>query len=319
MKTTAKIVLATLAIGAIGLFGGCGGGGGSSDSGGGSAAALTANKVEITEANAPQVIAEAISGRDVDFGILSASETPSISKNASAIEIVRFVRDLTKRASPTIAINSAIVPLATATESCEGGGTVTINGSESDFTTTFKNCVEGGVKLNGTVRIVELGWSGYDGSVKAIENVTMTDGSTSIYINASFELGESSYKQKIANANIYMKITEYSETYEVALSNYNETYDETTYPDVLKYSGAVGYREGGYHFAAGVTGDLQGIDGCYGYPESGYETVAGSKDTKAKITYNELSTPQVRVVLNDNETNPIFEGTCSDFDSWLDY
>jgi len=122
-----KMILGSLVVGSVIAFTACGGGGGTTDAGG----IADADKVAITEANLPNVFdavggAFSQSGNVPDFDeIINPDSTTKTAKKSPQIQkIVKTIQDMG----------------VAATQQCDDGGSVTLDGDQTKGTLTFTNC-----------------------------------------------------------------------------------------------------------------------------------------------------------------------------------
>jgi len=192
-----KMILGSLVVGSVIAFTACGGGGGTTDAGG----IADADKVAITEANLPNVF-DAVGGAFSQSGdfphfdeIINPDSTTKTAKKSPQIQkIVKTIQDMG----------------VAATQQCDDGGSVTLDGDQTKGTLTFTNCKKSGSygptfgyeeTMNGKVayemsetsahytltNFISSGNESYMGESNATESHTWEDN----YINADIKASES--------------------------------------------------------------------------------------------------------------------------------
>ncbi|SDD05604.1 hypothetical protein SAMN05428966_10391 [Massilia sp. PDC64] len=199
MKTTQSLA----AVGCVLVLSACGGGGGS---GGGTTPAQTSTLSTITAADAPKA---ASNGYAAGYVISQSSSSlanvvTGVSVTPAGVGAVAPVLDLVKQAYGRQ--GASLLTGITVSDSCSGGGTVTIDAtlrnqntlSNGDtLTMTALNCVENGSTLNGALSITVSGVSGdiINSSTGAVtldtrfNNFKVASGSTATTLNGDMKIG----------------------------------------------------------------------------------------------------------------------------------
>jgi len=142
-----KLYLISLLFSSLTIFG-C-----SSDDSAGGGATVPSGAVTITDANAIEVVTDAIDTGVALLDIVDLATAVDIDQAPTARDIIDLVIDKTKNISGTTVVST---PTGVAfSEPCTGGGTVsgdiTSTATTDSGTVTFTDCVELGITLNGTV------------------------------------------------------------------------------------------------------------------------------------------------------------------------
>jgi len=225
----------------------------SDDSGG---AAVPTGAVTITEANATQVVTEAVITGSALLDIVEAATAVEIDQALTARDIIDLVADKTKNISGTSAISTPIGVIVPINETCTDGGTVTGSSDEtptsSSGTVTFTNCSELGITLNGTINFNSTndvpGTGDFTDTLTG--NISGTDGVETVSLTG-LSFSES-------GNTISGDFTISSYTYSVDFS-------------------------GGGGFKTELTASIVGIDGA-ACPDSGGVLVSGADSTQARGT-----------------------------------
>lgn len=280
-KIISRLAITSALVSSLAIFG-CS----SSDDGGAALPAVPAGAVVITEANAKQVIADAIMGGS---GIIDVIPVAAVVDQApSARDIIDLVIDKTKTMQGTSVLSTPTG--LEIDETCSSGfGTITGNVTETETsvsgTVTFTDCVEGTVTLNGTIT--------FSASVDA-------SGNWFLDIKGNLTGEESDFVVMLSDLH------------------FNETGNDGTNEfsiNIYQFSAAI-TGSGGFaaHLEAAIKGNE--METC---PRSGIIVVRGSDNTRAKGTINSNGTVKIEF---DNGSGTFTEVTepapgspypCTDF------
>jgi hypothetical protein len=297
----------------------CGGGGGDNP------ADAPVQRLSISETNAAAVSAEAIdaggaarsSGEALTGVQVSGASAESASTMTALVGALRRARDLQ---APAAVVGATV----SATDTCTGGGTVTLTGTKAnpDVDTagdnvnfTFNSCVEGGVTLNGslsaaivsvnpaqTLEVVDVGANqftatrlGIGGRLHGTVRVTLDDTDPA---KSVVQVGSSSISfNRLVAGNVRATRT---------LSNYaylSETTVATgSVAETFSYDASGSFpRLGTYAFSAKTTQPVVTPAGA-AVPSSGAGKVTGANGSSVTIT---VITGGVRLEVDRNGDNVI--------------
>ena len=329
MKLSSKKSLLGSAIASSMLLAACGGGGDSGNSG--STASTFSNTQiapSITVSNAKDVGAQAYSGADelssqvsTGSGLLTGVSTTT--DNSSLIDTtLRQLHLAFDKPVPNLAVGVS----ASNTESCSGGGTVSIsyniantsNLSAGDtISMTSNNCVENGAKVNGTLKFVvnsfngtfseNSAWNASFGIIysnfsieaggmadTANGDLTLTYNQTSLNVNSFSASGKSLQVRNVKGSSITNRtITNY--TYSGSL-NSSGTY---TYRTNFTLSGNLGKLGNASYTVKTITDFTQQADS---FPSSGALLVIAPDNSSVTLTVLNPTTVQLAVDKNGDGT-----------------
>lgn len=255
-----RLAIASILISLLSIFG-CS----SSDDGGGVALpAVPAGAVVITEANAKQVIADAIAGGSALIDILPVAV--DVDQAPSAMDIIDLVIDKTKTLQGSFLQSTPIGVLIEPPIQCSSGGTITGDITETETsisgTVTFNNCIESGITINGTIT--------FSASVDAAGNWTL---------NISGNLSGTESGETVTLSSLLYNETGNDNTNEFSINTYQFSIDSTS--------------GGGFavHLEAAITGNE--MQTCPTSPRSGIVVVRGADNTRARGTINSNGTVKI--------------------------
>lgn len=141
-----KLYLATILFSSLSIFG-CS----SSDDGGGTA--VPTGAITIIEANAKQVLTDAIDGGTSLLDAVDFATAIDVDQDPSAMDIIDLAMDKAKNMDATSALSTPTGVVFS--DTCTGGGTFSGDVTETltslSGTVTFTNCIELGITLNGSI------------------------------------------------------------------------------------------------------------------------------------------------------------------------
>lgn len=275
-----KLCITSIVFSLLAIFG-CS----SSDDGGGSSLpSVPAGAVVITDANAQQVVADAISG---GTALLSLVPYAVDSDQAPAArDIINLAVDKSKSLRGTSVLSTPTG--VQIDEPCSGGGSITGDVTETSTsvsgTITFNACTESGITINGTITI--------NASIDASENWTLS-------ISGNLSGSDGAITTTLSGLS------------------FNETGNDVTAEfSINTYTFAVDLTGGGgflVQLLAAITGNEN--ETCPASPRSGVVQVTGADSTKAKGTINSNGTVTIEF---DNGNGTFTEVPGSPF-SCLDF
>lgn len=225
-------------------------------------------------------------GSDAPVGTVPTEYITISEKNAelvlaSTVESVRYMKDL----QDILPVSNYVDTQESGTISCSGGGSVSYDGTDTQATLTFNNCIENGVYLNGKMNITA---NGSDYTVSMTAFTVEMDNIKAFYENAIVSFNEYDYNSFSAT------ITGYSidDSNRVDMKNFtivknNESY---TVDGLLKTSCIGGWIE------------MKTISAIYisyynSCPSAGEILVTGSNSSLRTIFNSDQS---INVLLNGN-------------------
>ena len=165
----------------------CGGGGGGS-----SAEAPQAQRVVITQANAPSVAAEAIDAGGAGSDASGSVTGVQVSTTSPRVSVLASLASAVKLGLTSVAPNALVGATTTHTETCSNGGSVTVTQSYTTQGTAtpgdrvdlaFNSCVEGTETLTGTLSVTLV-------STSSGGKLNVVDATASAFTIATTGLGE---------------------------------------------------------------------------------------------------------------------------------